>query len=323
MDNVNENEEPTDSEDKPEEEDEQDDDDEEVTKSDENLEKRIIVCQDGENAAGNPAYTVFEIEYVELGDDDETKGKEEIKCVMRDLSGNLVQLEFEGKEQVKLEGDTENTKPPDTIKCPLCNKVINKCFSVHLRTDHKNHFDSSNSTTCNLCGKSIASLHSYIRHVKLVHEKRKEFICDTCGRCFGEKSKLKEHFRIHTKEYPFECGTCGKRVRTTGSLRSHQKLHYDSKVLKCEYCDEKFRFNQQRIHHTRRHHTKEKPFACQLCDRRFEVKQELKRHLFVHISVNRFECNYCGRKFKQKRYLLNHLKSHSELLLVLDQSEQS
>ncbi len=69
------------------------------------------------------------------------------------------------------------------------------------------------------------------RHVNEVHAKIKNFICETCGKCFARKDKLRSHEFIHLKdeegddvEKPFLCHQCGKGFSREAHVSRHQKV---------------------------------------------------------------------------------------------------
>ena len=50
------------------------------------------------------------------------------------------------------------------------------------------------------CSSTTASADSRTRHVRTVHEKRRDHACPHCAAAFGEASKLKTHVRtVHEK----------------------------------------------------------------------------------------------------------------------------
>ena len=56
------------------------------------------------------------------------------------------------------------------------------------------------------CRKVFTTNKSLHDHVKIVHEKIKEFNCDLCGKNFGSNAILKLHrTRVHEKLKPHQC----------------------------------------------------------------------------------------------------------------------
>ena len=60
------------------------------------------------------------------------------------------------------------------------------------------------------------------------------FLCDTCGKCFQQLGKLKNHERIYTGEKPYQFKTCEKSVKIYVKRlnRVPQSLLYDKKNVK-------------------------------------------------------------------------------------------
>uniref|UniRef100_A0A3B4TMF9 C2H2-type domain-containing protein n=1 Tax=Seriola dumerili TaxID=41447 RepID=A0A3B4TMF9_SERDU len=96
----------------------------------------------------------------------------------------------------------------------------------------------------------------------------KSIKCDTCGKDFKYKSKLKIHQRRHTRERPYCCSTCGKKFTQTSSLKNHLRIHTDEKPYSCSTCGKKFRWPSILKNHLRIH-TGEKPYFCETCAKRF------------------------------------------------------
>lgn len=60
------------------------------------------------------------------------------------------------------------------------------------------------------------NLSVYIRHLKTIHSKRKEVLCDQCGVSFNRKDALRSHKNaVHGSgvKKPYVCELCGKAFR--------------------------------------------------------------------------------------------------------------
>jgi hypothetical protein len=55
---------------------------------------------------------------------------------------------------------------------------------------------------CHICGKKYAEKRNVLKHIATVHEGLKEYVCSTCGKCFGQVSMChKTFFLRHFEKY--------------------------------------------------------------------------------------------------------------------------
>ncbi|KAI0692260.1 hypothetical protein BC835DRAFT_62837 [Cytidiella melzeri] len=114
------------------------------------------------------------------------------------------------------------------------------------------------------CDKGFTGKGDLNRHVKTVHDKKKEFRCPAagCSSRFAQRSAMKSHYNIHTGEKPHMCsiGSCRKAFSDPSSCSRHQReVHGGSQYTCCYphcYISSKRRSNMK-VHLTRKHKIKE------------------------------------------------------------------
>jgi len=151
--------------------------------------------------------------------------------------------------------------------------------------------------------------------------RRRECICEQCGRHFSCPSNFKLHLLRHTGEKRFACDQCPQRFYTATLLRRHQEVHSGTAPYQCRYCEVSFNNATGRVQHERRYatsfnhilmdmsdcfwkyekylylsnvstnsrHTHLKPFKCKECDKSFAMSGKLRMHMLSHTGVRSFQ----------------------------------
>ena len=71
------------------------------------------------------------------------------------------------------------------------------------------------------------------KHVTVVHEKIKPFVCESCGYTAGGRATLKRHFEVvHEKKKPFKCIYCDFRTALNANLKKHMNIHKGNESIK-------------------------------------------------------------------------------------------
>ena len=133
--------------------------------------------------------------------------------------------------------------PDEGFNCGKCgaNFTTKSDLSNHLVKTHS-ECKKDEKVQCDQCKKYFVK-YSLKAHAIAVHEKKRPYKCDFCGKCFATNGTLKDHReRIHLKDTlkdQYECETCHKQFKFKKSLKTHIRvIHKKSDILKvvCNYC---------------------------------------------------------------------------------------
>ncbi|XP_071037882.1 zinc finger protein 555 [Parasteatoda tepidariorum] len=107
------------------------------------------------------------------------------------------------------------------------------------------------------------------------------YSCPHCSYITKYKHNYKNHLNIHANQKPFQCSVCGKRCFQT--LTARYPTLRPPPLQVCQFCS----YSTPDRSNFRRHlviHTHDRPFECPVCGKRCNFKQNLKKHMIVHMK---------------------------------------
>ena len=113
-------------------------------------------------------------------------------------------------------------KPVEKTECPICKAILDKTgMKRHLKTVHEGRKDHK----CERCGKEYTEKKSLRTHIKREHDNVRDEQCNQCGKLFFTKEVLKKHVKnIHNKDQNprYKCEYCQKSYTQKYYFRIHQ-----------------------------------------------------------------------------------------------------
>lgn len=83
--------------------------------------------------------------------------------------------------------------------------------------------------------------------------RKKNCVCEFCGKRFNSPANLESHLRTHTGEKPFACNICGKMFSQFWNMKIHKNIHTGERPYQCVFCAEKFSDPSNLKKHEKRH----------------------------------------------------------------------
>jgi len=110
--------------------------------------------------------------------------------------------------------------------------------------------------TCSRCDSAFASVSARNRHVRVVHEKRRDHACPHCATAFDQASHLKQHVRaVHEKRRDHACPHCAAAFGQARNLTTHVRtVHEKRRDHACPHCTAAFGKASDLTRHVRSAH---------------------------------------------------------------------
>lgn len=119
------------------------------------------------------------------------------------------------------------------------------------------------------------------QHVKLVHLRKFDKICDVCGKSIRGREALARHMEEHTgaPQKVIKCHLCESTLTTKYGLARHIKMMHTAENLQpmqCEYCLKVSPSLQAHQHHIKYSHNTARSHQCPMCEKAFKRPNELR-----------------------------------------------
>uniref|UniRef100_A0A1I8PBE3 Zinc finger protein weckle n=1 Tax=Stomoxys calcitrans TaxID=35570 RepID=A0A1I8PBE3_STOCA len=219
------------------------------------------------------------------------------ECKRKYKSANVYRKHMQVTHDVVIDNTTD-------FICSICQK--NCHTKSRLQMHKRKHLPDDEKATvpCPYCDRGFSFVDAMRRHVKIVHQNIKPFICEQCGRTCKTLAALNEHLLVHTDECPFKCEVCGKSFKNNARLKSHMDTHNESEYA-CPECGLKLNTRRTLQQH-RLVHTDVKRFKCEFCDAAFKRTKSLKNHLLLHSGLRPYKCPFCDKSFSNGSNCRSH-----------------
>ncbi|XP_038047844.1 ikaros family zinc finger protein-like [Patiria miniata] len=153
-----------------------------------------------------------------------------------------------------------------------------------------------------------------IKHLR-VHGIRSRNQCKSCGLGFFSRSELQSHQNVCSQSsLAPRCPECGKTFSFRSLLRQHMNTHVNKKLFKCGECTMSFMSASLfQLHMSEQHPSPVvigdgKKHQCSICPEHFESREDLDRHLRVHVVDKPFQCTICSKRFSSSTAWFNHIR---------------
>ncbi|XP_059483811.1 zinc finger protein 888-like [Neocloeon triangulifer] len=222
---------------------------------------------------------------------------------------------------------------PGLVTCLLCQiPVVN--LAEHIQTIHgANRFN----VKCGVCSEQFESIELFKKHMPKHTGKQGEQIfkykCKSarCRQRFANKSHLIKHIIHIHKNKPFPCEFCNEILIGRSKLLVHMKDFHKNKLaapetlcdpegqMFCQFCPERFLTRENLEKHVLLHleslREMGKPHCCKPCDFVTGTYKVFLRHLKKWHNMERkivpkTDCDICGKVFKVRETLQSHLRNH-------------
>ncbi|CAD0207065.1 unnamed protein product [Chrysodeixis includens] len=129
-----------------------------------------------------------------------------------------------------------------------------------IRRRDRNAGPQSTTVSCEQCGEVFPCIRKYGIHFRKAHPGKQRtkysnrtnpYLCELCGKIFGNYTTLSYHMWIHTGQKEYQCDHCKKTFSVKGNLASHMRLH-DNKSRRsydCRVCGKQFTSSHNRTRH--------------------------------------------------------------------------
>ncbi|KAM4603594.1 uncharacterized protein ACJ7VT_018276 [Polymixia lowei] len=190
-------------------------------------------------------------------------------------------------------------------QCGECGRVLSSTAALE---SHVSLHTGRRPFSCTLCGKRFTDTKALRRHGR-VHRNGRIHVCSQCGKGFVYRFGLTKHLQmVHNRVKPFLCWICDKGFFTKRDVEAHVRVHTGEKPFHCNLCEKQFKRRVDLNVHLRWHNG-EKRHWCPYCGKGFLDYNNLKRHKYIHTGEKPHSCPHCPKNFTQSGHLKKHLKN--------------
>ena len=171
---------------------------------------------------------------------------------------------------------------------------------------------------CLMCSYTSVKRYNMLRHVKTLHYKLRDDVCNICVSSYQTKKQVQDHFiknhmppkPVSCSKAPLKCLFCDMELENVESLQSHVRTeHLESRSFQCNQCQYLSMVKSMLAQHVASVHKKIKNFSCKRCEFKTSYSVTLKRHVqAIHEAIKPHKCEDCDYSSTQKSNLNTHIK---------------